>query len=185
MTVPTIISHAFVAVAAAKAFAPADVPVGFYLASVACSILPDADVLAFRFGIPYHHIFGHRGFFHSLTFGIILSALITAALFRNGEILSRRSLFYFLFFFLVAASHGILDALTDGGLGIALFSPCDNERYFFPWTPIKVSPIGIKAFFSRWGLMVVKSEFLWVWLPSTLLIGISVLIRTVSTRFSR
>jgi len=179
---PTIISHAFVAVAAAKAFAPADVPARFYLASVACSILPDADVLAFHFGLPYQHFFGHRGFFHSLTFGALLSLLVLVTLFRDVEAPSRHSLFYFLFFFLVTASHGILDALTDGGLGVALLSPFDNKRYFFPWTPIKVSPLGLKAFFSRSGYLVMKSELLWIWLPSTLLMGISILVRSVSTR---
>jgi inner membrane protein len=183
--VPTIISHAFVGLAVAKAFGPSDAPVGFYLASVACSVLPDADVLSFHFGIPYHHIFGHRGFFHSLCLALMMSVLITTTLFRDVEVFSRRSLFHFLFFFLLTASHGILDGLTDGGLGIALLSPFDNERYFFPWTPIKVSPIGIKAFFSHWGYMVMKSELLWVWLPCTLLMGISALIRAMATRLQR
>jgi inner membrane protein len=179
---PTIVSHAFVALAAAKLFAPADVPARFYAAAVVCSVLPDADVLAFRFGIPYHHLFGHRGFFHSLSFALILSGIVIVLLFRHEEASLRQSLFYSLFFFLVTAGHGILDALTDGGLGIALFSPFDNQRYFFPWTPIRVSPIGVKAFFSRWGYMVMKSEILWIWLPSTLLVAFSLLIRTISKR---
>ena len=74
--------------------------------------------------------------------------------------------------FLLTASHGILDAFTNGGLGVALLSPFDNGRYFFPWTPIEVSPIGVRAFFSAWGLGVLKSELLWVWLP----LGIGVLL---------
>jgi inner membrane protein len=41
----------------------------------------------------------------------------------------------------------------------------DNGRYFFPWTPIKVSPIGVERFFSQWGLAVMKNEILVVWLP--------------------
>ena len=180
---PTIISHAFVAIAAAKVFAPADLPTRFTVASVVCSVLPDADVLSFRFDIPYHHLLGHRGFFHSLSFALILSGLVTVSLFRHEAAFSRRYLFYFLFFFLITASHGILDALTDGGLGIALFSPFDNHRVFFPWTPIMVSPIGIKAFFSRWGIMVMKSELLWIWLPCTLLVAISALVRAIAKRF--
>jgi inner membrane protein len=56
-------------------------------------------------------------------------------------------------FFLITASHGILDAFTNGGLGIALFSPFDNSRYFFPFRPIQVSPIGA-GFFSMRGLRV-------------------------------
>jgi inner membrane protein len=179
---PTIVSHAFVALAAAKLFSPTDVPARFYAAAVVCSVLPDADVLAFRFGIPYHHLFGHRGFFHSLSFALILSAIVTVSFFRQEDISLKQPFFYLLFFFLITASHGILDALTDGGLGIALFSPFDNQRYFFPWTPIRVSPIGVKAFFSRWGYMVIKSEILWIWLPSTLLVAVSILISTISKR---
>jgi inner membrane protein len=36
------------------------------------------------------------------------------------------------------ASHGILDAFTNGGLGVAFFAPFDKTRYFFPVTPMKL-----------------------------------------------
>ncbi len=75
-------------------------------------------------------------------------------------------------FILVTASHGMLDAMTDGGLGIAFFAPFDDTRYFFPWRPVLVSPIGIAPFFSRYGLDVLISECVWIWLP----VGIIVLI---------
>jgi inner membrane protein len=54
----------------------------------------------------------------------------------------------FTYLFLATASHGVLDAMTDGGLGVAFFSPFDNRRYFLPWRPIVVSPISIARFFS-------------------------------------
>ena len=60
---------------------------------------------------------------------------------------------------LVAVSHGMLDTLTDGGLGIALFWPFSNRRYFVPWTPIPVAPIGARMFTAR-GLRVVMIEAL-------------------------
>jgi inner membrane protein len=44
-----------------------------------------------------------------------------------------------------AASHPLLDMLTDGGLGVALLAPLSWERLFFPVRPIPVSPIGVKA----------------------------------------
>ena len=69
-----------------------------------------------------------------------------------------------LYFFLATVSHGLLDALTNGGLGVAFFSPFDTTRYFFPFRPIQVSPIGAH-FFSARGISVVQSELLWVWLP--------------------
>ncbi|MCG8553124.1 MAG: metal-dependent hydrolase, partial [Desulfobacterales bacterium] len=74
--------------------------------------------------------------------------------------------FYFLYFSIVSSSHGILDAFTNGGLGIALLSPFDNERYFFPATPIYVSPLSVKEFISEKGIAILKNEILWVWVPS-------------------
>mgnify|MGYP001027437337 CR=1 FL=1 len=170
---PSIISHAAVAVAAGMAFGPRDASERFWSVSIVCSIISDADVFGFSFGIPYHHFFGHRGFFHSPFFGLLIGIFLVTVFFRDEW------LFYLIFFFLVSASHGILDAFTSGGLGIALLSPFDNTRYFFPWTPIMVSPIGVDAFFSRWGLMVIKSEFLWIWLPSFLVVVVSKAIRMV------
>ena len=179
---PTFVSHAAVAVAAGVAFAPRDVPNQFWPLAILCSILPDADVFGFYFGIPYHHVLGHRGFFHSPFFGLLLGALVVSVSFSSADIFSGRWFFYLIFFSLLTASHGILDAFTNGGLGIALFSPFDNTRHFFPWTPIEVSPIGVRAFFSRWGLAVLKSELQWVWLPCFVVVVLSTLFRGWSLR---
>jgi len=111
-----------------------------------------------------------------------MSIFIVTVFFRSTEAVPRDWFFYFIFFFLLSTSHGILDAFTNGGLGIALLSPFNLTRYFFPWTPIMVSPIGLKAFFSQWGLMVMKSEFLWVWLPSLFMVVVSTVIRLVASR---
>ena len=62
------------------------------------------------------------------------------------------------------ASHGVLDALTDGGPGVAFFAPFDDTRYFFPWRPIRVSPLW-RGFFSSRGLETLASEVRWLWLP--------------------
>jgi inner membrane protein len=70
----------------------------------------------------------------------------------------------------VTAGHGFLDALNSGGYGVALFLPFDGSRYSFPWTPLPISPIGVRSFFSPWGWRVLKSEFLWIWLPSLALV---------------
>ena len=180
---PSAISHAAVAAAAGIAFAPQGVPTRFWPLAIACSVLPDADVIAFAFGIPYHHYLGHRGFFHSPFFALMLSLCVTAVFFREEMLFSGKWFFYTIFFFMLTASHGILDAFTNGGLGIALFSPLSNERYFFPWTPIAVSPISIKTFLSKWGWFVLKSELMWVWFPASILAAISTAIRKVILRF--
>ena len=84
-------------------------------------------------------------------------------------------------FFVVGASHGVLDAFTDGGLGIALFSPFDSTRYFFPCRPLLVSPIGLKAFLSDWGVRVLITEVIYVWLPFLVLV---VTVRVIRRRSS-
>lgn len=135
--------------------------------SMALAAAPDLDILAFPLGIPYGSFFGHRGFFHSLFCALATSlavALLTFALFA----LPWWTLWGY--FFLIIASHGILDGFTNGGLGIAYFSPFDNRRYFFPWQLIEVAPIGL-AFFGRWGVRVLVSELFWVWLPLAVLLG--------------
>jgi inner membrane protein len=58
---------------------------------------------------------------------------------------------------IVLASHGLLDTLTNGGLGIAPIWPFDHTRYFAPWTPIPVSPIGLR-FLSPYGMFVALVE---------------------------
>jgi inner membrane protein len=72
------------------------------------------------------------------------------------------------FFAAITASHGLLDALTNGGRGIAFFAPFSNHRFFFPWRPIQVSPIGV-GFFSARGLAVLQSELRWILLPSVII----------------
>ncbi len=143
----------------------------FWFFSILCPILPDADTLGLVIGIPYNHFFGHRGFFHSIPFAFILALLVVVLFFRKEKILSKRWSLLVLYFFIITSTHGILDAFTSGGLGIALLSPFDNTRYFFPFTPIVVSPLKPSAFFGGWGLRVILSEIIWVWLPALLIMS--------------
>jgi inner membrane protein len=163
-------AHALLAVTIGKTFHSRYTSWKFWLLGISCSILPDADVIMFKLGIPYQHFLGHRGFSHSLVFALLTGIIIAFIFYRSIKLLSRDGLMLILFFFFCTASHALLDAMTTGGLGVAIFSPFDNSRYFLPWRPIKVSPIGIDAFFGEWGLRVLKSEFVWVALPCLLLI---------------
>ena len=70
-----------------------------------------------------------------------------------------------LYFAIVTASHGVLDAFTNGGPGVAFFAPFDDTRYFFPWRPVPVSPLAAN-FFSEWGWRVFRAELVMVWLPA-------------------
>ena len=74
---PTIFTHA--AAGAALGQWQRARPAGFWFWTLCCAILPDADVVAFAFGIPYGAMLGHRGLTHSLTFAAALGAVVAAA----------------------------------------------------------------------------------------------------------
>jgi inner membrane protein len=159
---PTIITHPAVLLAFRPAFR---LPASVYAWGGLCSVIPDVDVLGFRYGIHYGDVFGHRGFTHSLLFAAVMSAVVALLIARTNSKQKGSFARVFIFLFLCSVSHGILDAFTDGGLGVAFFSPFSNERYFFPWRPLRVSPIGIGQFLSGPVFSVLGSEIVFVWLP--------------------
>ncbi|MGW8248965.1 MAG: metal-dependent hydrolase [Acidiferrobacterales bacterium] len=159
---PTMFTHPAIPLAIGTGLGKETVSGKLLVLGILFSILPDFDVIAFKFGIPYSSQWGHRGFTHSLFFAIVIS-LAFAYLLSSKLALNRGRVFTFLF--IAMASHGLLDMFTDGGLGIALLWPFTNTRYFWPYQVITVSPIGI-GFFSDWGLRTLISEFFWIWLPS-------------------
>lgn len=161
----SVFSHAVAALGIGACFYSPRIPKRVWAIGALCSIVPDIDVIGFHYGIHYGDFWGHRGFTHSLIFAALLAAAALTVAFRQGlPGISRFSLW--MYFFLATASHGLLDAMTDGGLGVAFFAPFDNRRYFLPWTPIRVSPIGIERFFTARGLAVIQTELLWIWLPA-------------------
>lgn len=140
------------------------------LLCAACACLPDADVVGFALGIRYEDLLGHRGLSHSIPFAVLFGLGVVALVYRRLKPFSSSWWQVTTCVVLATISHGLLDGLTDGGLGVAFFSPFENGRYFFPWQPIAVSPIGIGAFFSRRGLEVMANEMLWIWTPTLLLL---------------
>jgi inner membrane protein len=127
--------------------------------------MPDADVVGLMLGIPYEHLWGHRGMTHSIAFAVMVGMAIPKLAVPNISFWSRRYGVLVIYFGLVTMSHGLLDAVTDGGLGVAFFAPFDPTRYFFSWRPITVSPIGLTQFFSPWGFGVLLSELVWIGIP--------------------
>jgi inner membrane protein len=124
---------------------------------------------------------GHRGFSHSIVFALAISLLgmLLASRLRSGRIA------VFLVLFVSIISHDVLDALTNGGLGTAFFSPFSNERFFFPWHPIQVAPLNIGRFIGRRGWEVLCSEFVWIWLPSLAIGIVGMLYRRIARRTGR
>ncbi|HEX2676942.1 MAG TPA: metal-dependent hydrolase, partial [Polyangiales bacterium] len=66
------------------------------------------------------------------------------------------------FVFVVVASHGLLDTLTQGGLGCALLWPWSDERFLAPMRVVPAAPIG-RRFWSLAGLRVALLELAWLW----------------------
>ena len=152
------LGHAFIGMAGARLVraTPPRAPgsAGALLVWAALSLLPDADVIGMFAGVPYEAPWGHRGATHSL----VCAAAVAIVAGLVAKTTRRAALRTTVVAFAIVASHGLLDTLTNGGLGCALLWPFSNERYFAPWQPIPVSPIGL-AYFSPYGLFVAVFEF--------------------------
>lgn len=169
----SVFSHIAVPAVFYASFKGATVNIRLFLLAALCSVFPDIDVIGFKFGIPYESQWGHRGFTHSLFFALCLASLITVF---HRQLRSKPWAVFGLCF-VSCTSHAFLDAMTNGGLGVALYWPFSLERIFFPFRPIEVSPIGISSFFSEWGLRVIASELVLVLLPALVVGTIGAVIR--------
>lgn len=134
---PTIVTHAAVPLCLGLGLGSRIIPPRLLLAGVAIAMLPDADVLAFKLGVAYGHVFGHRGFTHSLLFAFALPTL--AMLFHRQFRASAATVWSFLLASLL--SHSLLDSLTTGGKGVGWLWPWRDERFFAPWPVIRVAPL--------------------------------------------
>tara|TARA_R110002050_G_scaffold94765_3_gene197343 strand:- start:78769 stop:79305 length:537 start_codon:yes stop_codon:yes gene_type:complete len=161
----SVFGHSMVGYTLTKAFNYKNVK-WLLLAATFSTILPDFDVITFKFGIAYEHPLGHRGFSHSILFALLWAFILMITLGRKNKFI------WFLVIFFSTVSHGLLDAMTSGGKGVGFLIPFNNNRFFFPFREIKVSPIGIEKFFSEWGLKVIFSEFKYIFLPCFLILSV-------------
>ncbi len=163
---PTVMSHAAVGVALGHLTAFPRCRRAFWLVSALLPALPDLDVFGRAAGIPFYSTWGHRGVSHSLAAAAVIGVATALLVHRR---LGAKPAPLAVYFALITASHGLLDALTNGGPGVAFFAPFDTTRYFFPWRPIPVSPLA-SHFFSAWGWRVFRAELTMIWLPAGVLI---------------
>jgi len=174
--VPSVFSHAVVGstLVACGLVRPraALVVIGAILA-----VVPDLDVVGLAVGWGLDHPLGHRGLSHSVPFA---AALAAAAAWLVPMRADERRWRVWLVLALAAASHGLLDALTNGGRGVAFFAPLVETRWHFPARPIEVSPIGVWSFFSRRGLEVLTNEVVWLWAPSLAALAVTWALRRAS-----
>jgi inner membrane protein len=164
---PSVFTHIVVPLAIGFGLGKKTISPRLLIAGMLASVLPDFDVIGFRFGIEYASQWGHRGFSHSIVFALCcgLLAMLLAKSLKTTPIKA------FLFVVMAGVSHPLLDAMSNGGLGVALFWPFDDTRHFFTYRPIEVAHIGLR-FFKEDSFVTLKSELLYVWCPAVLLYGV-------------
>jgi inner membrane protein len=174
---PSVFAHAIAAVALGSVAVGGRSRGIVWVLGALCAVAPDLDaVTSFVFRIPYDHMLGHRGLSHSILIAAVLGLLVAAVAHRSlAESPGIARLW--VFFSIATASHGLLDSMTDGGLGVAFFAPFSDTRYFMPWRPIAVSPILLRVFFGRRGIRVMWSELGWIWLPAALVFLVGLALR--------
>jgi inner membrane protein len=150
--VPSSIAHASVAVVASPLL-PARwrTPrvVGWTAVAAAA---PDLDAIGRPFGYGDLAILGgHRGFTHSIAAAALMAALAFLLVAHGAE--RRDRMYVALIVAGVVASHGLLDAFTTYGEGVAFFAPFSLHRWKANWRP----------FGGLW------SEVIALWLPAALI----------------
>jgi hypothetical protein len=110
-------THGMFGLGLGHVFTAGRMPVLFWFLAGFLPVCPDFD----RFWMAtYGGIWGHRGFTHSLLFALVVALMTAAVTIRYFKV---RFVPLWIFFFLVRAAHGLLDAVTNGGEGIPLFWP--------------------------------------------------------------
>ena len=158
-------THVVATAAVAAFFYRPQVPWHLWFAGAVLAVAPDLDVIGFHLGVPYGHLLGHRGLSHSPVVAVAAGGLVAFLGYRHGAgpLTATR---VWLFLFLATTAHGVLDAFTNGGLGVAFLAPLSAERYFFPFRPLEVSPLSLRRFMAPVGMRILANEILWVWLPA-------------------
>lgn len=168
---PTVFAHALVAFTGARLLRLDPALAG---AAVACAVVPDLDVFAPAFGVPWSSFLAHRGLTHTLGFALLFGIALSLLVFRRRPPWRRDTTAALLA--LATFTHPLLDMLTNGGRAIPILWPFAEGRHFFPWRPIEVSPF-IGSFFNRRGLEVLANEALWIGLPCAALLAAHALAR--------
>jgi inner membrane protein len=172
-----ILSHAVAGAGVAAAFAPRPrLPFRYWAFAVSCAVIPDVDILLVWMGTNYRGMWGHRGFTHSVAFAAALAALLAWEAFPTPAFRQIRGRLW-LALFAAGLSHGILDALMDGGKGVAFLAPFWGRRFHFPIRPIQGSPPGGSPLLREGGVKISASELAWIWLPSAILLALSMWLR--------
>ena len=99
-------------------------PWKLWVVGVASALLPDLDAAGYWLGVLYGSFWGHRGFTHSMVFAVLASGLFARWI---GCWTGMTVVRVWTCCVVAMLSHGILDAMTDGGLGVAILLADGSE----------------------------------------------------------
>lgn len=155
---PTVISHAIVGAGGflSVGHGRPGARVGACVAA-ALAVVPDADALVARW-IPGTTAWAHRGVSHSLLVAVLLGFAGALAL-RRRVALPDGPWTLAVLLAAIVATHGVLDAMTEGGEGVAFFAPIVSRRYFLPWRPIPVAPLVLHPMLVE--VLLIEAWMLW------------------------
>tara|TARA_Y100000996_G_C22397717_1_gene591849 strand:+ start:21 stop:554 length:534 start_codon:yes stop_codon:yes gene_type:complete len=175
---PTIISHSLIGVFASKIFKISHKP-KFWILSLICPVLPDVDMIGYYLGVPYDHLFGHRGISHSIFFSLLIGFFVYFLFFRKENLSKFKSFVIFIYFSFITMSHLLLDMFTNATHGIPFFAPFHNTRYFFPYTPINAPSLNIEYFFREQFFEVLIGELILILISILALLLIKLLLKKI------
>jgi inner membrane protein len=163
---PSLLGHAVAGLALNAAFAGEEMPRRSWALTTFCALAPDLDWFSAFLNLPHSGWLDHRGITHSLPVAALLAGAMWWLGFKRGQRTQR----LLLCLMVAAFSHGLLDACTKGGVGVAAFLPFSKARYVCLWQPLQASPLPLNGALALRFLRSLFSELLWIGLPAWLLV---------------
>jgi inner membrane protein len=125
-----------------------------FLLFAAFSLLPDADLILVALGGHDSGAVGHRGASHSLVTALMVGVACGLFARRMGFPALRTAIAITV----AVGSHGLLDALGEGGRGIPLLWPFSDHRFMSPWRVLPDAP-RVEDYLSHAGAVSLIAEF--------------------------
>jgi inner membrane protein len=143
---PMTTTHALLPIAVTVAVARRPVNWRLVIAAAFAAAAPDLDGITKHIFHPSPwSVYAHRGAAHSL-FAALALGLIAAAFHKWLRV---RALNAGTIVFAAAASHGLLDMMTDSGQPVAYLWPVSSLRLWADWRPIHSGPVNMAHLFSE------------------------------------
>lgn len=177
----SLFGHAIAGLAISAAYTQGRPPRRVWVLATVCALAPDLDWFTAFLPAAEGTSLAHRGLSHSL----IAALLLAAAAMLIGLRPQLRSPRRWACMLTAAFSHGLLDACTFGGTGVAFLLPFSKARFVCVWQPIFVSPIPLSGKLFDWLLFSLGTELVWIGIPAALLFAAPRAIQWVRLRWQR